>query len=244
MAQEIEVISEEKKLATVTPMTLIERAQAANASIDQMQQLFDLQLRWEENEARKAYNRAFASFKAESVQIIKNITVTDGPLKGKKYADLFAAVNAITPALSKHGLSHTWRLTRDEEKWLEVTCTIRHELGYSESVSMGGPPDTGGAKNAIQARASSKSYLERYTLLGITGLASCDQDNDGAGSGKKEPTVELITENQVMDILGLIKEVKADEAALCTYFKVADVANIPAEKFGKVVAMLEAKRGK
>ncbi len=29
---------------------------------------------------------------------------------------------------------------------------------------MGGPPDAGGAKNALQARASTKSYLERYTL--------------------------------------------------------------------------------
>jgi hypothetical protein len=49
---------------------------------------------------------------------------------------------------------------------------------------MGGPPDTGGAKNAIQARASAKTYLERYTLLAATGLASANSDNDGNGSGQ------------------------------------------------------------
>ena len=49
---------------------------------------------------------------------------------------------------------------------------------------MGGPPDSGGAKSAIQARASSKSYLERYTLLGITGLASSDGDKDGQSADK------------------------------------------------------------
>ena len=46
---------------------------------------------------------------------------------------------------------------------------------------MGGPPDTGGAKNAIQARASTKSYLERYTLKAITGLSEQDDDDDGGG---------------------------------------------------------------
>lgn len=240
---EIEVVSEEKKqMAAVTPMHLIERAQAANASIEQMQQLFDLQLRWEENEARKAYNKAFASFKAESVQIIKNITVSDGPLKGKKYADLFAAVNAITPALSKHGLSHSWRLTRDDKDWIEVTCTIRHELGYSESVSMGGPPDTGGAKNAIQARASSKSYLERYTLLGITGLASCDQDSDGVT--KKEPEVELITNEEVDVLLDLMTEVKQPENQFLAYYKIAKVGDLPKAKYVQAKSGLEAKRGK
>lgn len=46
---------------------------------------------------------------------------------------------------------------------------------------MGGPPDTGGAKNAIQARASTKTYLERYTLKAITGLSEQNDDNDGRG---------------------------------------------------------------
>jgi len=46
---------------------------------------------------------------------------------------------------------------------------------------MGGPPDAGGAKNAIQARASTKTYLERYTLKAICGLSEQDDDDDGAG---------------------------------------------------------------
>jgi hypothetical protein len=245
---EKELVPVGQQPAQVTPMQLIARAQEANASIEQMQQLFDLQLRYEANEAKKAYNSAFAAFKSESVQIIKNITVSDGPLKGKKYADLFAVVNVITPALSKHGLSHMWSLTKDEKDWLEVTCTIRHELGHSESVSMGGPPDTGGAKNAIQARASSKSYLERYTLLGITGLASSGQDDDGAGAGKKQD-VELISDRQHSDLLALIDEIKGDRAekykkGFCTYHKINDVADLPAAKYDAAVVTLERERGK
>jgi hypothetical protein len=164
-------------------MGLIEKALAANASPEVLKQLMDLSERWEANEARNAFNRAFAAFKSEAVQIIKNCTYGDGPLKGKKWANLFAVTQAVTPALSKHGMSVSWKLTKDDPQWIEVTCYLRHEDGHCESVPMGGQPDTGGAKSPIQARASTVSYLERYTMLAITGLASSDTDEDGAATG-------------------------------------------------------------
>lgn len=149
------------------------------ASLDQIERIMDLAERNENREAEKAYNAAFAAFKAEAVRIVKGRKVTDGPLRGKEYAELHDVVDAVTPALSRHGLSAAWKLTRDEKDWLEVTCTLKHVGGHSESVSMGGPPDAGGAKNALQARASTKSYLERYTLKAICGVAEGGDDTDG-----------------------------------------------------------------
>lgn len=149
------------------------------ASLDQIERMMDLAERNEKREAEKAYNTAFAAFKAEAVRIVKGRKVTDGPLRGKEYAELHDVVDAVTPALSRHGLSTAWKLTRDEKDWLEVTCTLKHVGGHSESVSMGGPPDAGGAKNALQARASTKSYLERYTLKAICGVAEGGDDTDG-----------------------------------------------------------------
>lgn len=168
-------------LATTTPADLLRIAVESNADLDRLERLMQLQDRWEAKEAKKAFDAAFAAFKAEAVTIIKNKTVTDGPLRGKGYAELHEVVNAVTPALSRHGLSSSWRLTKDDKDWLEVTCYLRHVDGHEESVSMGGPPDTGGAKNAIQARASTKSYLERYTLKAITGLSEQADDDDGNG---------------------------------------------------------------
>ncbi|MGT2429286.1 ERF family protein [Cupriavidus basilensis] len=168
-------------LATTTPADLLRIAVESNADLDRLERLMQLQERWEAKEAKKAYDAAFAAFKAEAVKIIKGKDVTDGPLRGKKYAELHDVVNAVTPALSKHGLSSSWRLTKDDRDWIEVTCYLRHVAGHEESVSMGGPPDTGGAKNAIQARASTKSYLERYTLKAITGLSEQEDDDDGNG---------------------------------------------------------------
>lgn len=184
-----------RSLSSATPSDLLRIAVESGADIDRLERLMALQARWEATEARKAYDIAFTAFKDEAVRIVKNRSVTDGPLRGKKYAELFAVVNAVTPSLSKHGLSASWKLTKDDKDWLEVTCTLKHVGGHFEVVSMGGPPDTGGAKNAIQARASTVSYLERYTLKAITGLSEQDDDKNGGGGddGGGEEKLKALT---------------------------------------------------
>lgn len=174
-------------LATsATPADLLRMAVEQGADLDRLERLMALQERWQAAQAKRAYDEAFAAFKAEGVKILKNRTVTAGPLDGKKYAELFAVVNAVTPALSAHGLSTSWRLTKDEKDWIEVTCYLRHVGGHQETATMGGPPDTGGAKSAIQARASTVSYLERYTIKAVLGMSEQDDDKDGAVPGSDE----------------------------------------------------------
>lgn len=182
------VVQASRAIATTTPADLLRLAIDKGLDLPTLERLMDLQDRYEGKQAKRAYDSAFAAFKAEAVTILKGRKVTDGPLRGKSYAELHDVVNAVTPALSKHGLSSAWKLTKDDRDWIEVTCYLRHVAGHEESVSMGGPPDVGGAKNAIQARASTKSYLERYTLKAITGLSEQDDDDDGAGgSGNGQP---------------------------------------------------------
>lgn len=162
-----------------SPISIMAAALNSGTPIETIAAMMDLQEKWERREAEKSYNTAFAAFKAEAVRVLKGRKVTDGPLRGKEYAELHDVVDAVTPALSKHGLSAAWKITRDEKDWLEVTCTLKHASGHTESVSMGGPPDAGGAKNAIQARASTVSYLQRYTLKAICGVAEGGDDTDG-----------------------------------------------------------------
>jgi hypothetical protein len=54
---------------------------------------------------------------------------------------------------------------------------------------MKAPPDDSGKKNPIQQIASTVSYLERYTLFAITGLAP-QEDDDGAGANKQPAKVD------------------------------------------------------
>jgi ERF superfamily len=197
-----------------SPMALLQVAVDRGADITQLERLIALQERMEANEARRALNKAFSDFKAEAVRIVKNKTTDAGPLAGRKYAELFTIVNAVTPALSKHGLSVSWWITRDEKDWIEVTCTMKHTGGASESVSMGGPPDSGGAKSPIQARASTVTYLERYTLKAITGLSEQGDDDDGTDTGEGKPShprcLAMVADAETIDDLRRIeRECKA-----------------------------------
>lgn len=177
-----------------SPMGAMMAALQRGVSPSEVREMLALQREWEGDQARKAFNVAFAAFKAESPSIKKGRKVTDGPLRGKSYAELHDWIDAVNPVLSKHGLSTKWVITRDEPQWIEVLCELRHVGGHIEVAKLGGPPDVGGAKNAIQARASTVSYLERYTLKAVLGLSEGGDDDDGAGgqgqTGKKAQAAE------------------------------------------------------
>lgn len=214
--------------AANSPMGMMLSAIQQGATLEQVEKMMDLQERWEKKEAKKSYDAAFASFKAEAVQIIKGKLITDGPLKGKSHAELCDVVDAVTPALSKHGLSSSWKITKDDPAWMEVTCYLRHVGGHEESVSMGGPPDAGGAKNAIQARASTKTYLERYTLKGITGLSERNDDNDGGGA-RPAPLVTPFQASQLKATLEKCSD-KAKDAFAKMYGAPAEVEKAEFDK--------------
>lgn len=182
------VVHQGGALAESSPAGIMLSALSRGVSPADIREMLALQREWDADQARKSFNRAFAAFKAEAIRIVKAKDVKDGPLKGKRYAELFNVVDAVSPALSAHGLSTSWKVTRDDRDWIEVTCELKHVDGHAESVSLGGPPDTGGAKNAIQARASTISYLQRYTLKAITGVAEGGEDDDGQGGAAGNAT--------------------------------------------------------
>jgi hypothetical protein len=177
-------IQQQHAIAATTPAELLRIAIDKNADLDRLEKLMQLQERWEAKQAKRSYDDAFASFKAEAVVVMKGRLRKDGPLRGTSYAELHDVVDAVTPALSRHRLSSSWKVTKDEKDWIEVTCYLRHVDGHEESVSMGGPPDNGPAKNPVQARASTITYLERQTLKAACGVAEGGDDDDGAGGSQ------------------------------------------------------------
>jgi hypothetical protein len=74
-------------------------------------------------------------------------------------------------------------VVQDDKDWIKIACRVRHAAGHSEETEFGGPIDTGPGRNAIQARKSSVTYLERITMLLALGLAEYDADDDGAAGG-------------------------------------------------------------
>jgi hypothetical protein len=163
-----------------SPAELIRAAVAGKADLQQLKELLAIQRDYEANEARKAYHKAMAAFKANPPKIEKDRQVAYGNTK-YSHASLANVTEKISVELSKYGLSASW--TTKTNGVVSVTCKITHELGHSEETTLSAASDTSGSKNAIQAIGSTITYLERYTLLALTGLATYDQDDDGQAAG-------------------------------------------------------------
>ena len=54
------------------PAELIKAAIAGNADLEKLERLLDIQIKWEANEAKKAYVAAMARFKADPPKIEKD----------------------------------------------------------------------------------------------------------------------------------------------------------------------------
>lgn len=218
--------------APVTPMTLIERAASdPNFPIEKLMQLFELKLRVEADEARKAFNEAMAKFKAGVPTITKNVRKKAGVMD-LYYASLDNCVGVIAPALAAVGIRHRWENDQSVSGEVAVTCTLSHEMGHSESTRLKANYDTSGGKNAIQAIASAVTYLQRYTLLGATGLAATGVDNDGVGANQQMPDEEYIQRRDAIE--GAVNEAQLTQfylAAVEAAKKLGD--KVSEDDFGK-----------
>jgi hypothetical protein len=201
-----------------------------------------LQERNDINNARKAYHEAMAAFKANPPEIEKDKKVSYS-VQGKgttayNHASLANVTAKINKALSDHGLSAAWA-TDQKENGITVTCTITHKLGHSERTSITANPDTSGSKNSIQAIGSTITYLERYTLLALTGLATKDMDDDGQSA-----TVEYITDQQLSTITNIINDRGIDEAKFLEYLGAESLDKIPAKDFNRAMSAAKSKKKK
>ena len=228
-----------------TPADIISQAISGGADLDKIEKLMLLQEKWEEKEAKKAYTEAMAAFKADPPRIEKTKQVgfeskkAGGSSTSYKHADLATASEKINKAMSVHGLSAAW-IPSQANNLVKVTCTITHKLGHSESCTLEAAPDNTGNKNSIQMVGSTITYLERYTLLALTGLATHDMDDDGKGAG---PGITYISEGQANELHAMITENLANDTAylpwLLNWLDVESIETIPAKVFAKAKSAIK-----
>jgi uncharacterized protein YecA (UPF0149 family) len=228
-----------------SPSELMMRAIEKNIKPEDIRQMMDLQIQWEKNQARKAYFAAMASFKAHPLEIEKDKHVKFTTQKGVTeydHATLGNVTKQINSTLSQYGLSAAWDLAQDKNQ-VTVTCRISHALGHSESTSLTAGLDDSGGKNVIQQLGSTISYLERYTIMALTGTASKDQDDDGK-STKPGEAIVLITDKQKSEIVGHLNANGVTETRLLKFLGVESLDLIPAKDFNRAVASIKASKGK
>lgn len=231
----------EQEIEDSTPNAVILKAMDKGYSPELIEKMMNLAQRNQENMAKQAYVSAMANFKKNPPKIEKDRHVQYDTQKGKvdyRHASLANVTEKISSALGENGLSASW-ITDQQNGNIKVTCTITHELGHSESTSLSGAADLSGSKNAIQAIGSTISYLQRYTLLALTGLATHDMDDDGSSS-TGEP--EYISEKQLSTIVDMINAKEVDQTKFCEWLKVDAPEHILAKDYNKALNALKAKK--
>ncbi len=95
----------------ITPMGLIQLAVTKGTDVGQLEKLFDLQLRWEANEAKKAFVKALNDFKAEPPIIVKDGTGSyenkDKTMTAYDHATLDQVCDKVGAGLARSTASRT-----------------------------------------------------------------------------------------------------------------------------------------
>lgn len=229
----------------ITPMAMISHAVANGASIEAIEKLMALHERIEARQARKAFDAALSAAKSEIPVILKNKLVDYASTDGKsrttyQHEDLGEIARTVDPILAKHGLSYRFKTISELNQPISVTCIVSHRDGHSETNTLTGPRDDSGKKNTLQQMGSTITYLQRYTLKAALGLAAAADDDGRSSTGGPES----ISDEQVGEIVELMDSVGADKGRFLQHFRIDAIADLPADKFGQAVTMLNAKRGR
>ena len=244
--------------ATAGPLDRIAELLVRGVTPEQLGTYLDVQHKYEAEQARRAYHKAMAAFKAEPIEPIKKLKTVkfrlkprDGQSEGRemsyKQETLAQVVRAAIPALARNGLSHAWAVKQEHggARVIEVACVMTHEDGHSERVTLYGLPDESGQKNPLQQIRSTITYLQRATLLLITGLAAEDgSDDDGRGAYPTGDAPEpRATGFATAKQQALIRKRATSDDALAEALAnigVNTTAEIPFDKVNDVLAALQA----
>lgn len=182
----VEQIENPPVVAEVTPMQQMLRDAMARGDMAIIERVVELYRQERAEMKEMAYTAAFAAFKKNAPDVVKDML---NKQYDSDYSSLANLVNTVNKALGEYGLNARWE--PDQSSGIKVTCILSHKDGHSVRVSLTGPPDTSGQKNALQQIKSTLTYLEGATFQAVTGVVarSACADDDGNGAGKKQQEI-------------------------------------------------------
>jgi hypothetical protein len=234
--------------ANPTPAQMLMLAVSRGDSIEQLQQLMDLQDRWDGKQARRAFDAAIAAAKAEIKPIVKRQQVDflnrNNTRTAYRHEGMDDIAEHVDPILARHGLSYRHR-PKQEEGFLTITCILAHVDGHSEETPLRAPYDDSGNKSPAQSVASTGTLLQRYTLKLALGLATTKDDDGQAGREGEEAGQQLrcITHAQVKALEDEVKRLGADRGAFLRAIRCDEFGQILAENYDRVMTLLREKKG-
>jgi hypothetical protein len=242
--QEVEEVKETSIAVRSSPAEMIRSTMGKKATVAELNSLLDLQMKHEQNEARKSFAKSFAAVQENIRAVVKK---SINPQTKSKYANLEGVIEASRPVYTKEGFSvifYEGETTLPEH--VRICADVLHNMGHRETYHYDVPLDGKGIQgNAnmtkIHGKASSVSYARRYLMCMIWNLPTMDDDGNAAGVSNDEP----ITEAQAATIKEHLLAKEVDEKAFLKYMKCESLDQIMASQFTKAItAIKNAKGGK
>lgn len=248
-------------IAAIHVERLLDKAVDAKSAVEVIQALNVMRREVMAEQAKAAYDAAFAAFQAECPPIVKQKGVTDNSGNtAYKYAPLEDVIAQIKPILQRHGFSYTLDTdVTSADGWVIAKCRINHAAGHStESVAKF--PLGGGTRmmSTTQIYASALTFASRRVLCNAFGLVMAGEDSDGRiGKAKPAGPSTMAAPDPALKQLaaalwGILAPVRGEkknwEMANQWLWKndvldgaVPEVApNLTAEKFGEVINKAKA----
>jgi len=124
----------------------------------------------------------------EAQKVLDNVAKdSDNPHFKSKYVSLAAVRDVVYPAFNEAGFSIMQYAVTLENGGLQVVTKLTHESG--EEIVFEGPAVTL-AKSDAQGVGSAITYLRRYNLLAIAGIAPEDDDGNSASDTDKKGDIK------------------------------------------------------
>jgi len=202
----------EAEAVAIAPARELEHDPIATAAMEMMRanptpetanQVLSFLERLDATRARKAYAAAMVALKRDLPAVIsKNKLVTAGSKGlGYKHATIDHIMATVQPILSEHGFDVAWRSVT-AERGIAMTCRLTHQAGhYEECTTPAAPPDTGPGRNSVQAIGSTLTYLQRYSLVLLLGLATGDAPDPDEAPVEQPDTVDPKRNNAMVTAL-------------------------------------------
>lgn len=156
-----------------------------------------------------------------------------------KYADLTSVIEAIKPALSKHGLFFTQR-PEPSETGICIETVIGHAGGEELSLGKLFVPAN---KNDAQGFGSALTYARRYALVTAFGVPVEDDDGNAASRSRpvEQPT-RRASDDDVAKIIQLCEAVGGNQSGIIlNAYKIKAIPELTPSQAQAVIGRLNDK---
>ncbi len=217
-------------------VSLIREVMASGQSPEYLRELLSVRRDWEADEARKAYNVAISEFQRRAPIVSKDDKAYD-----KAYARMDRIWRETRPLITELGLSVTWQVCELRgDGMCHVEGQLRHRDGHGEKLIQDIPmPELIKGQNRAQQMGSASTYAKRYAFCSALGIVTGD-DDDGHRAG-----TQFVTHDQAQEVAQLVDACRGingfNEKSFWAWVGAECAQEIPANRYGDVVAMLKRK---